>query len=53
VLDPDPQMIPDCKPPYGCPVWGIVYIWKGQPAYGWVCLRNIGTPVDSLPPITD
>lgn len=40
VLDPIPEMVPNCQPPSGYPVWAWIY-YNGTWMYGWACLRNI------------
>ncbi len=44
VLDPEPQLIPNCQPPYGTPYWAWAN-FNGVWMYGWVCLRNGGVGV--------
>lgn len=39
----EPQLIPNCQPPYGNPVWAWSN-FNGVWMYGWVCLRG-GTGV--------
>jgi hypothetical protein len=53
VLDPIPEMVPNCQPPYGYPVWTWIY-YNGAWMYGWACLRNIkAEPIDFSTFITD
>lgn len=35
----EPQLIPNCQPPYGYPVWAWSN-FNGVWMYGWVCLRG-------------
>jgi hypothetical protein len=44
----EPQLIPNCKPPYGYPVWAWMN-YHGVWMYGWVCLRGGAEPID--PPV--
>lgn len=39
VADNEPQLIPNCQPPYGYPVWAWSN-FNGVWMYGWVCLRG-------------
>lgn len=45
----EPQLIPNCQPPYGYPVWTWIF-YNGQWMYGWACLRGGAEPIE--PPIT-
>jgi hypothetical protein len=48
VLDPEPQLTPICRPPYGVASWG----WgnfNGTWMYGWICSRNGGTGLGNAP----
>jgi hypothetical protein len=51
VLDPEPQLIPNCQPPYGTPYWAWSN-FNGVWMYGWVCLRNGGGIGVIDPPIS-
>ncbi len=39
VNDNEPQLIPNCQPPYGYPVWAW-HNYNGTWMYGWVCIRR-------------
>jgi hypothetical protein len=53
VLDPEPQLIPNCQPPYGTAYWAWAN-FNGTWMYGWVCIRNGGIGVgDPLIDFTD
>lgn len=51
VLDPEPQLIPNCQPPYGTAYWAWSN-FNGVWMYGWVCLRNGGGIGVIDPPIS-
>jgi hypothetical protein len=53
VLDPIPEMIPNCQPPTGYPIWTWIY-YNGSWMYGWACLRTITPePIDFSTLMTD